>query len=140
MALTGNNLMMSSKSSYVYIQKEPIVKKILAVFVTSNAIGRCFVAFCTVAFGLLIAVLWKDQKNRSFLIFALLLLIIGYVIGGIAMNAVTAPINTLMQCFLIDRKVFKERGAPQFSPPQLLAFLQENDIKTSETTNDEEKS
>ena len=138
MALTGNDLMMSSKSSYLYFQKEPILKQILSVVVTSNAIGRCFVVICTVILGLLIAVLWKNEENRSFQIFAILLLIIGYAIGGIAMNAFTASVNTLMQCFLIDRKVFKDRGAPQLAPRKLLAFMQDNDIRMSEITNDQE--
>ena len=130
-ALTGNNLVLASKSSYVLIQREPFLKQILALLVASNAIGRCFITFGTVGIGLLITVLWEHENVAGYLIIGILFLIIGYVIGGVAMNAVTAPMNALIQCFLIDRKVYRERGAPQFSPPELLTFLEDHGIKTS---------
>ena len=136
-ALTGHYLTLASRSSYVLIQREVVVKKILDLLVASNALGRCFVTFGTVGIGLLITVLWEHENVAGYLMIGILFLIIGYVIGGVAMNAVTAPMNALIQCFLIDRKVFKDRGAPQLSPPELLTFLQDNGIKTSETVEEE---
>jgi solute carrier family 44 (choline transporter-like protein), member 2/4/5 len=121
-ALNAFILMLKNAAKFAFVQTFSEVFMFIAKI--AIAVGS------TVASMLMMNYFLGANAVTSPIVPALLMFGIAYIVAGIFVSIFDASANTILQCYLIDKDITKQRGAhlePTHVPPTLRKFLKTHD-------------